>query len=435
MGEMRPFQIILLSVFAVIAMLGLLLFANFQGFGRNAAEVGTVTIWGTLPQSAFNPVLTELKDARQEYANVRYVERQASTFNTDLADAIASGSGPDLIIISQEQLVGEVTRLTLIPYSSISERTFRDSYLPIFERFLTSSGTYGIPFAVDPLMLFYNRTLLATAGAARPPATWEAVTGLSAAITRTTDAQTVTRSLIPLGTYQNVTNARAILSLLFFQSGNSISSGTLESGLASTLSARDNENYGSTPVESALNFYTEFANPAKTTYTWNRSLPESRQMFVTGDLALYPGFASEQAALANANPNLDFDMAPMPQPGTATVRTAYARAYVLALPKATRNSDGAYEVALALAGKGTNAAFARALGMAPASRADLTPSNASIFEPVFYPEALTAKGWLSPLPGQTDTVFAAMIDNVNSGRQSVKQALSTADQALNAALR
>lgn len=432
---MKPFQIILLSVFGLVALLGLFLFANFQGFGRNADAVGTVTIWGTLPQRSFDATLNELKDARKEYANVSYVERQASTFNADLADAIASGSGPDLILISQEELVGEVTRLTLVPYSSISERTFRDSYLPVFELFLTSGGTYGIPFAVDPLMLFYNRTLLATAGAARPPATWEAVTGLSPAITRATDAQTVTRSLVPLGTYQNVTNARAILSLLFFQSGNGVSGGSLEGGLSSTLAASGSESYGSTPVESALNFYTEFANPAKTTYTWNRSLPESRQMFLTGDLALYPGFASEQRALASANPNLDFDMAPMPQPGTATVRTAYARAYAFALPKASRNTSGAYEVALALAGKGVNAAFARSLGMAPASRADLTPSNASIFEPVFYPEALTAKGWLSPLPGRTDAIFAAMIDNVNSGRQSVKQALSTADQALTAAFR
>lgn len=434
MGELRPFQIGLLAVFGVLALIGLVMFANFKGFGRTAADFGSVTIWGTLPQDSIDGPLSTFKKGRKEYANVDYVERRADTFDADLADAIASGNGPDLIIISQEHLIEEQNRLTLIPSSSISERTYRDTYLPVYELFLTQGGSYGIPFVIDPLVLYYNRTILASAGASQAPRTWEAVTGLSPAITRASDAQTITRATVALGSYENVENARAILSLLFFQAGNNITAAS-SIGLRSTIGSRSDDVFGSTPAASALNFYTEFANPAKTTYSWNRSLPNSRQAFITGDLALYPGFASEQRTLAASNPNLDFDMAAIPQPGTATTRVTFAKAYVLAIPKASGNTEGAFEVAQAFAGRDLMGAMARSLGMAPAARSLLTPSNEDIYEPIYYPEALIARIWLSPLPTETDTVFASMIDNVSSGRQGAEQALITAGQALDAALR
>lgn len=432
LGEMRPFQIILLSSFGLLAVIGLFLFANFQGFSGKEKDVGAVVIWGTLPQKAMTDTLTEVRAANRAYSKVSYVERDPNTFDSDLANAIASGSGPDLIIITQEQLITEQSRLTPIPFSSISERTFRDSFLPIFDLFLTDTGSYGLPLVVDPLVLYYNRTLLATVGAARPPATWEAVTGLAPALTRTTDAQTIQRSTIAFGTYENVANARAILSLLLFQAGNTIS---VRDGAAaaSRLAVRQGDS-GASASESAVNFYVEFANPSKTTYSWNRSLQSSRQAFITGDLALYPGFASEQKSLALANPNLDFDMAPIPQPGTASIRTTYGRAYAFAIPKAAHNASGAYSVATYLAGRSVGPVIARSLGMAPASRASLTPSSKDLYEPVYYPEALVARGWLSPAPRTTDSIFASMIESISSGRASVKEALGNADASFNAAL-
>lgn len=432
--SLRPFQIIIMVVFAVVAILGLFLFANFQGFNSGVAQVGSVTIWGTLPQESMENALNAYKQNHQEYGRVNYVVRQAATFDADLAEAIASGQGPDLVLITQEDLISAENKLSVVPYSSISERTFRDSYLPINELFLTAGGTYGIPFVVDPLVLFYNRPVLASAGAARPPATWEAVTGLAAAVNRLTETQTITRSLIALGTYENVENARGILSLLFLQAGYGISERT-ESGPRATLTDAKTQTFGTSPAESALNFYTEFANPTKTVYSWNRSLPSSRQAFVAGDLGLYLGYASERRALAEANPNLDFDMAPAPSPGTATTRMAYGRAYAFAIPRASQNPDGAYRVAMGLSGKDILPLFARELGMAPAKRELLAPGQDDIYEPIYFPEALVARGWLSPAPADTDRIFATMVGNVISGREGVRDALHTADEAIDAAFR
>lgn len=435
MATMKPFQIILMAVFGLIALAGLVLFATFQGFSTGAPQVGSVTIWGTLPASAMNEGLGIVKQGKPEYASVSYVQRGEATFDADLAEAIASGKGPDLIILSQEDLAAAQAKLSLIPSSVISERDFRDSYLPISELFLTTGGTYGIPFVIDPLVLYYNRPVLASAGVSTPPSTWEAVTGLTSVVNRQTEAQAVVRSLIALGTYENIDNARAILSLLFLQAGYSVTEHTTNGGLESDLIDVKGTTYGTKPTESALNFYTEFANPAKTVYSWNRSLPENRQAFLAGDLALYFGYASEREDLSEANPNLDFDMAASPSPSQSAARITYGRAYAFAVPRASKNSSGAVRVAQILSAKGTVSQFAHPLGMAPARRDSLAPATGDLYEPVYYPEALIAKGWLSPTPSETDQIFATMVSSIATGKASVSTALSTASQSIDAALR
>lgn len=434
MGNLKPFQVIVMGIFGFIALAGLFLFANFQGFSSGAAKVGAVSIWGTLPAADMKSALSSFAEGHQEYANVSYTERPQETFDADLAEAIASGRGPDLIIISQEDLLAAKSKLSVIPSSTLSERDFRDNFLPIHELYLVQGGTYGIPFLVDPLMLYYNRPILASSGAARPPASWEAVTGLATTVNRQTDTQTVIQSLIALGTYENVENARAILSLLFLQAGYDITEPT-NTGYRATLTDALNDSYGASPAESALNFYTEFANPSKTVYSWNRSLPESRQAFIAGDLALYLGFASERKDLARANPNLDFDMAAAPAPSLSQTRVTYGKAYAFALPRASKNPEGAVRAALTLSGKEGAPLFARSLGVAPALRSALAANKNDLFEPVFYPEALIARGWLSPGPGETDRIFGTMVNNVLSGREAVSNAITTAAQSLNAALK
>jgi ABC-type glycerol-3-phosphate transport system substrate-binding protein len=422
----RPFQIVVFGVFVALAIAGLLLFSIYQG-GNSAAKVGTVTIWGVLPSATVGTQLDALKAAHKEYANVNYVEKSAASFDAVLADALASGTGPDLILISQEQLLTEKNKISVIPFSVISERTYLNTFVPIDELFLTDQGMYGIPFTVDPLVMYYNRTMLPT-----PPATWEAVTGLAPRLTQKSGGQ-VYKSAIALGGYGNIDNARAIISTLLFQSGSPIT--TLANGAvrAAITQSSNAASAGVNPAESAINFYTQFADPAKTVYSWNGSLANARQAFTAGDLALYIGYASEEPFLAAANPNLDFDMTTVPQPATSQTRTTYGLAYAFAVPKATHNYSGAVSVARTLAGKDQAAQAARTLFMAPAARALLTPAANEKYPAVFYPEALTAKGWLSPQPATTDSIFAAMIGNISSGRNTVQDALQTANQALDSA--
>ncbi|HEY0010434.1 MAG TPA: extracellular solute-binding protein [Candidatus Paceibacterota bacterium] len=428
--NLKPFRVIVLVVFGFLALFGLFLFANFEGFDNGEAAIGEVSIWGTLPEELVSAQIDALRQERPEFVGITYEEHPAQTFGPDLAEALAIGEGPDLVLISQEQLVSERNKLTVIPYSNISQREYLDTFVPISELFLTDKGTYAVPIAVDPLVMYYNRSHLASAAVPQPPQTWEAILGIAERIITRTGGQ-IGRSAIAFGEYDNVTNARAVLSLLLLQAGTNISmvsNGQLVSALNQSASGPGN------PSQSALSFYTQFSDPAKTVYSWNRAMPEARQAFLAGDLAFYFGFASELPLLQAGNPNLDFDMAPVPQPERSTTRMTYGLVYGLAIPKASDNQTGAYTTAIALAGKDAAAATAGSLSMVPASRAALVPAAEDRFQPVYFPEALVARGWLSPSAAVTDSIFAAMIGNITSGRQDVGQALLTADQALTSAL-
>ncbi len=429
-----PFQIILTGIFAFLAVLGLFIFATYQGFGGKKDAVGTVIIWGTLPTEAVQGGLDAVSSGRDEYADVTYVEQSAASFSKILSDALASGTGPDLVILSQEQLQSEKPKLSVIPFSVLPQRTYLDSYIPLFELFLTSGGTYGIPLAADPLVLYYNRSMLSSVGVVAPPSTWEAVAGLAPVISKRTDAGAITQSLIAFGDYVNVNNARAVLSLLLLQAGTPITV-TGETGSRAVFAEEGETTYGATPAQSAASFYAQFADPAKTLYSWNRSLPDSRSLFLSGDLALYPGFASELPYLMEANPNLDFDMAAVPAPGNGGTRMTYGVGYAFAIPKAAVNGDGAYLVAMALADPAIAPDVARNLSMAPALRSALSVEDDDRFGAVYLPQALVAKGWLSPAPGVVDAAFSAMIGDITSGRRDLDDALSNAASTITAALR
>lgn len=434
--ESKPFQLILLGIFGLLAFVGLFLFASYSGFGGGKNTVGSVVIWGTLPAESVKAGLDVISQGRKEFKDVGYVEKSATTFDIDLANALASGTGPDLILISEEQLLYEKSKLTIIPYSSIPERTFISTYVPVAELFLSTEGTYGIPLLVDPLVMYVNRSTLSSAGVAEPPSTWEAVTALTEDLTTRTNDLSIVKSTVALGEYANINNARALVSLFLLQAGVPITGETslgIRASLVGELSGTAAPS-SLPPGVSALTFYTQFANPVKTVYSWSRSLPTAREEFLAGDLAFYFGFASEQPFLAAANPNLDLDMASMPQPGTATKVVTYANVYAFAIPKASKNPSGAFSAALGLSEDASLSAIARAAGMAPAKRTLLTPGARDRFEPVFYPAALSGKSWLSPLPGKTDTVFATMIGDITSGRRETEDALRAAEQALNAAM-
>ncbi len=282
------------------------------------------------------------------------------------------------------------------------------------------------------MVLYYNSSLLSQGGVAVPPRSWEAVTGLAPTLTKLTSAHAIAQSVIAFGTYSNVENARAILSLLFLQAGSPITQAS-NVGIRSVL-AQGGAAGAISPAVSALNFFTQFSDTTLSLYSWNASFSSARQAFLAGTLAFYPGFASEEPQIKAANPNLNFDMAQIPQPQTSTTNTDYGLAYAFAIPKASHNPNGAYLAATTLAGKDQLGAVSQALSMAPGSRNLLVASPTDLYAPVFYPQALIASGWLSPSASVTDSIFSAMISNITSGRYQTQDALSQADQALDAAL-
>lgn len=432
--KLTSFKTILFSIFGLAALVGIFVFATHTGTtGPETDAIGPVVIWGTLPTTAMQKTLTEATKSNQRLKDVTYVQKSENTLASELSSAIATGNAPDLVLASQEVLHPISKLIEAIPSATLPASTFTSAF--VGESALlavpTGDGYYGIPFLVDPLVLFYNRAILSSAGIAKPPATWEALTGLVPSVSVLTPTRQLTRELIALGTYDNVHNARAILSSLFLQTRVPVSTrrgGQLFANLSGAVAEE------SSSGRAVLNFYTQFADPSKVSYTWNSSLLNSQQTFLNGDLGLYLGFVSEASFLRAANPNLDFAVAALPQPATAKIKSAYGLLYSFMIPRGAKNPSGAYLAAALMSTSDMQTIAASATGLAPAALNELATLPADPIAAVAYAEALYATGWLSPVPADTDAVFSSMITGVISGRLTVDTALTSSESALSAQL-
>lgn len=429
MDKLSPFQLTLLTVFGVAALVGVGLFAMGVGPGEKNA-VGPVMIWGTLPQDAMEAVLVSLGDEDDRFNEVSYVEKDPRTYNRDFVDALASGQSPDLFLLSEEDIYMHKDKILFIPFSAYSERQFKDVFAQAGELYLApSTGIAGLPLIINPLVLYWNKDIFADAGVALPPRYWdEFFTNIVPRITERDQASNIVRSFIAFGEYRNVNHAKDILATLILQAGNPIvlktDTGQVRSVLGNTL------DQSMSPGETALRFYTQFSNPANAVYSWNRALPDARQSFLAGDLALYFGFANEYKGLRNANPNLNFDVVSMPQPRGADHRVTLGHVLSVAMPRGAMNPTGALTTAIALASVTHVKELATFLGLPPARRDLLNQEPQDPSQVVFYDAAISARSWLDPNSVETEGVFQRMIESLLSGRLRINEAVQTANKEL-----
>jgi hypothetical protein len=179
-------------------------------------------------------------------------------------------------------------------------------------------------------------------------------------------------------------------------------------------------------VETALRFFTEFADPSKTDYSWNGSLPQASQDFAQGNLALYIGYASEEPLIKSENPNLNFAVAALPQIRGATHSVDMARIYGLAVARTSKNIAGAQAVAATLVATANSAAYATAFNLSSARR-DVLSQTATGDQSLFNMETIISYGWIDPNPGKTASLFQAMIENTTSGSMLIGDAVGRAD--------
>ncbi len=86
----------------------------------------------------------------------------------ELVAALASGQGPALVIMPHDLLVSQGDKLTPIPFSIVSERAFLDTYLDGASVFLSNNGILALPILVDPVVMYWNKDLFASAGIPTP---------------------------------------------------------------------------------------------------------------------------------------------------------------------------------------------------------------------------------------------------------------------------
>ncbi len=168
----------------------------------------------------------------------------------------------------------------------------------------------------------------------------------------------------------------------------------------------------------------------KSVYSWNVSLPPSKQFFLSGNLATYFGFASEASDLKQKNPNLNFDVTMMPQTLNQTGKVTFGELYGFAILKSSANAAPAFNLVSLLTSAAGVSEFLQFDNVAPARRDLIAAGTTDPQKTVFYNSALIAKGWIDPDASATDQILGGMITDITTGRLGVDDSIQKASTEL-----
>lgn len=430
MKNQSIFQTVLLIVLGLAFATAVLIFAGVLP-GFRAKQIGAdavVTFWGTAPKSTVQNLIDQVNQKNKNVYKVNYVEKDPSSINRELLEALATKTGPDLIVLPHELLFQNRNKFYILPFTSLSERQFKDNFIDGGQILKTSTGWLALPAAVDPLVLYYNKDLYNNAGLITPPTNWEEFVLNQPKLTIIDELKKIQQSAVSFGTTNNVNNFKDIISLLMLQVGVSpirLIGDAYDVGLTApeTLTLK-------TP-ELALNFYDQFGDPLRSTYNWNRSLPLDRDLFLDGRLANYFGFASELNYLKEKNPHLNFDVTPVPRLNKGS-NLSFGRFYGLAVLKNSNRANLAFSAAseLAMVNHSGVKELSESLRLVPVRRQVLTQLPADPYGQVFYREAQTSFAWPDPEMERTKIAIKQMIDDTTSSRLSASSAIVKAGKDL-----
>ncbi len=426
---MSNFKIALTAIFAICIVVAIGIFALSR---TSTAGTANLVVWGTLDTEVFTVAYKNSSLSSSKLIRISYVKKSPATFDQEFVEALANGTGPDMVMLRDDSVYKNSGKLFVIPYANYSERSFKDTFIEEGEMFLSPNGIVAVPFQVDPLVMYWNRDMFGNSLIPQPPKYWDEMYPLIGKMTRKDASGNVLQSALAFGEWNNVTNAKEIVAGLLLQAGTPITS----RGTNGTVNSVLNLSFGLpiAPSQSALSFYTQFSNPTSPNYTWNRSLPSSFNLFLSGNLAMYFGFASEIGSIQQKNANLNFDVTYMPQIRDNAKKITFGHIYALAIVKQSKQIVAAFTAIGSLSGTASLKATEAVTNLPPVRRDLLTATPADAFREVFYNSALLAHSWIDPNAAVSSNIFRDMIESVTSGRARLTEALDTANSQINDAL-
>lgn len=429
-SKLSPFQLIMFVVLIVVILIAVGMFA-FRS-ANDKTSIASVSMWGTLDAALINQLQNELNEQQKGTINLVYTQKRPESFESEMVEALAAGNAPDLFLMPDTILLKQQNKLFKIPYTNFPQRDFKSSFIEGSEILLTKDGVWGLPFAVDPLVMFWNRSKLNNAGLGNPPEYWDDFIELVPKLVVRDSSLNIQDAAVSLGEYSNIKNAKSIFLTLLIQAGNPV--------IALTTNVNGKEEYVSTfpdrlgytvrPADAALTFFAQFSNPTKDVYTWNRSLPSSEEMFLANDLAFYFGFASEYKTILEKNPNLNFDVAVIPQSKSSDKKKTIANFHFLTISKDTKKLPNAYAAIKVLTSENAQKIFSEISDLPPVHRDLLSGTPDDSVSDIFYKSALISKTFLDPNSAETSKILSEMIESFTSSRSRLTESVDRAGQQI-----
>ena len=425
----KMFYVLIGVIVFVVFITLILILGNLGGGGVSQANL---EFWGVYDtRQDFNGVFSDFKQAEQGI-KVNYRQFSYEDYERALIDALAAGTGPDLIMIHHTWLAQHRDKLYPMPEDSGSEEIiyptavdFQNQFVDVvYKDLVFQNKIYAIPLYVDTLAIFYNKDMFNTAGITRPPRDWKEFNEDVILLTKFDSDGNIVQAGAAIGTARNINRSTDILSALMIQNGTKMTNvtNTAATFTRSVNSVKTGEN--------ALEYYTDFANPLKEVYTWNDSEHYSIDAFIEGKVAMMFNYSHQIPVVRGRFERLNFSVAPLPQSSELDAKN-YANYWAVGVSNTSKNKAAAWRFLNFLASKDGSISYVSETNRPSARRdvIDLQRNDPQLG--VFAVQALSAKSWFQVDNNAIDQIFADMIDDVNYKRATVRAALRAAETKIN----
>ncbi|KKR09954.1 MAG: Extracellular solute-binding protein family 1 [Parcubacteria group bacterium GW2011_GWA2_39_18] len=406
---------------------------------------GTLNMWVVFGSSADYKDVIDAFEKLHKGVKVNIISKNPNTYEQELVESLASGAGPDIMMIHNSWLPKYKSILTsLSPIISTKYsfglREYQSNLVDVATQdFVDSEQIYALPLAVDTMQLYWNRDLFNTAGITYPPRTWDEVVQYVARLTIKDDKNNITQSAISLGSADNINRAPDILSLLMLQTGAQMVDDKKTRATFQSSVKKNGQNYN--PAETALSFYTSFADPASPNYSWNNGMNYSINVFTQGRLAMMLNYAYNFNKIKNDNPRLNFSVTSIPQTFDASKNITFANYWAYGVANSSVNSEAAWDFLIFFSGLGNGgdpshlSNYLKKTFQFPARRDLVNDFRKDPLSGVFAEGALQATDWYRVDPNEIETIFLNMIRQVVSGQQPANKAVQQASAQVTSLMR
>ena len=284
-----------IGLVVVLVVLVLLFTVVLPKLSGSSSSKVTLTYWGLWEDSKTMQSLIDGFERQNPNITVQYSEQDIQQYRERLLTRIADGNGPDIFRFHNSWYPMYASVLLPLPTDTITPADFKKTFYPVAQKDLVKNGAiYGIPLEIDTLSLYVNTQLFQAAGL-KPPTNWNDFINDARTLTVKDSDGKIKTAGAALGSFDNVTHAPDILSLLFLQNG------------VDPL----NIQASSDRAANALSFYTEFVTDQNN--VWDDTLDPSILAFSKGNLAMYFGYSWDYFTIKQDNPNFNFQIVPVPQ--------------------------------------------------------------------------------------------------------------------------
>lgn len=276
------------------------LISRIRSGGRgNGASNATLTYWGLWEEDKTMDTIINDFEKKNPGIKINYEKQDPEKYKERLVTRIENDTqAPDVFTFHNTWLpsLTNSSDNILLPLSTeaVNADDFQKNYYPVVQKDLIKNGAiYGIPQGIDTLSLFINKEIFEAAGL-KIPTTWEEFNSTAKSLTVKDSDGKIKTAGVALGTYDNITHAPDVVSLLLVANGLNLESIDKQEDL----------------LKQTMRHYTSFTSTPES--VWNNTLSPSRDMFIGGNLAMYFGYSWDIFVINSMNKELKFEIHPVP---------------------------------------------------------------------------------------------------------------------------